>query len=40
MVDSELKNMIIDQVCHECNFTLQELEFYTWLIWALDLCNA
>ncbi|MBE0478899.1 hypothetical protein IBX65_07270, partial [Candidatus Aerophobetes bacterium] len=37
--DSFLKRLIIDQVCWEKNFISEELEFYTWLIYALGLTN-
>lgn len=36
---AELKKTIISTICFECNFTPEELEFWTWLIWALGLQN-
>jgi len=38
--DSEVKVLIMNQICQECGFTPEELEFWTWLIWALGLCNC
>lgn len=36
MSDSELKNLIINQICEELDLdNIYEVEFYTWLIWAL-----
>lgn len=41
MSDSELKSLIIDQICEELDLdNIYEVEFYTWLIWALGLCNS
>jgi len=40
MTDAELKQLIIDQICFECDFTLEELEFWTWLVWALGLVDS
>lgn len=38
--ESELKEIIINTICVQGDFDLEYLEFYTWLIWALDLCNS
>ena len=37
--EAELKEIIINTAL-DSNFTLEELEFYTWLIWALGLQNS
>jgi hypothetical protein len=41
MTGSQLKILIINQICCEVNFdSFWELEFWTWLIWALGLCSV
>jgi len=41
MTDLGLKVLIINQICSEVNLdSFWELEFWTWLIWALDLCSV
>jgi len=40
MTDSELKEILIDIICYECDFSEEELEFWTWLIWALGLTSS
>ena len=37
---SELKEIIIINIASDSNFLPAELEFYTWLIWALGLQNC
>jgi len=41
MKNSELKVLIINQICWEVDFeNFWQLEFWTWLIWALGLCSS
>jgi hypothetical protein len=41
MNNSELKVLIINQICYEVDFEkFWQLEFWTWLIWALGLCSV
>ncbi|MEA1965183.1 MAG: hypothetical protein U9O41_08720 [Candidatus Aerophobetes bacterium] len=40
MEDTRLKELIINQICEEVDLDdFIEVEFYTWLIWALGLQN-
>lgn len=38
--DSFLKELIVGTICQECDFSEQQLEFYTWLLWSLGLTNS
>ena len=38
-IETELKQVIMNTICFECDFSYEELEFFTWLIWALGLQN-
>lgn len=39
--DSELKDLITNQISEELTLdNIYKVEFYTWLIWALGLCNS
>lgn len=39
--DSELKQVIMDTICSQLDLdNIEQVQFYTWLIWALGLCNS
>ena len=40
MTDSELKTILIDIICYECDFSEEELEFWDWFFEALELTNS
>jgi len=40
MTDSQLKEVLVDIICWQCGFSEEELEFWSWLLWALGLCNC
>lgn len=41
MSDSKLKSLIINQIGEELDLdNIYKVEFYTWFIWALGLCNS